>query len=46
MSTKIAVLITGIKVKLNRGENLDAVLDSYVKLTEKEKEEIKTYFKS
>ena len=35
--TKMKVLINGIKVKLSRGEELEAILDGYVKLTEEEK---------
>ena len=35
------VLIAGISIKLNRGENLDDILDTYVKLTEEEKQEIR-----
>ena len=46
MSTKIAILVMGIKVKLDRGEALDSILASYVKLTEAEKDEIRKHFTS
>jgi hypothetical protein len=35
------ILIAGIKIKLNRGEDLEEILTSYVKLTEEEKQEIR-----
>lgn len=35
------VLIAGIKIKLNRGEELEDILASYVNLTEEEKQEIR-----
>ena len=35
--TKMKVLINGIKVKLLRGEDLETILEGYVKLTEEEK---------
>lgn len=38
------VLTMGIKIKLKRGENLEDILLSYVKLTEEEKTEIREYF--
>ncbi len=38
---KMKVLINGIKVKLSRGEDLDAILEGYVKLSEEEKEYVK-----
>ena len=39
--TKMSVLINGIKVKLSRGENLETILEGYVKLSEEEKEYIR-----
>ena len=38
------ILIAGIKIKLNRGEDLEEILTSYVKLTEEEKQEIRDHF--
>lgn len=35
------IIIAGIKIKLERRENLDTILASYVKLTEPEKQEVK-----
>jgi len=35
------ILIAGIKIKLNRGEDLEEILTSYVKLTEEDKQEIR-----
>lgn len=36
------ILIAGIRIKLARGELLEDILASYVKLTDEEKQEIKT----
>lgn len=41
MSTKMQVLVMGIKRKLDRGEILEDILTSYVNLSEEEKEEIR-----
>lgn len=38
------ILIAGIKIKLNRGEDLDTILSSYINLTETDKQEIYDYF--
>lgn len=38
------ILIAGIKIKLNRGEELEDILASYVNLTEEEKQEIRDHF--
>lgn len=35
------IIIAGIKIKLNRGENLEEILESYVNLTVEEKQEIR-----
>jgi hypothetical protein len=35
------ILIAGIKIKLERGELLEDVLASYMKLTDEEKQEIR-----
>ena len=35
------ILIAGIKIKLNRGEELEEILTSYVNLTEEDKQEIR-----
>lgn len=34
------ILIAGIKIKLNRGEDLEEILASYVNLAEEDKQEI------
>ena len=38
------ILIAGIKIKLDRDENLEDILASYVNLTEEEKQEIRDHF--
>lgn len=38
------ILIAGIKIKLNRGEDLEEILTSYVNLTEEDKQEIRDHF--
>ncbi len=38
------ILLTGIKRKLERGENLDDILISYINLTDEEKQEISEHF--
>jgi hypothetical protein len=38
------VLIAGIKIKIARGESLEAILTSYVNLSEEEKQELRNYF--
>lgn len=38
---KLSVVAYGIKVKLKRGEDLESVLKSYIKLTDKEKEYVR-----
>ena len=35
------ILIAGIKIKLNRGEDLEEILASYINLTEEDKQEIR-----
>ncbi len=44
MTSKLKVLTAGIRVKLGRGESLDNILESYVKLTEEEKDSLRNYF--
>lgn len=41
MTLKMLVLVTGIKRKLSRGEQLEDVLESYVNLSEVEKQELR-----
>lgn len=41
MSTRLKVIIYGIKVKLNRGEELEEILKSYTKLSDEEKQIIR-----
>ncbi len=38
---KLKVVIAGIRVKLGRGEELETILASYVKLSEEEKDYIR-----
>lgn len=44
MSTRLKVIMYGIKVKLSRGENLEDILESYTKLSDEEKELIRSEF--
>lgn len=44
MSIKLKVICIGIQVKLDRGENLETILDSYTKLTVEEKQTVRDYF--
>ncbi len=41
MESKMKIMICGIKIKLARGELLEDILKSYVKLTDEEKDYIK-----
>lgn len=41
MTAKLKVIIYGIKVKLSRGEKLEEILESYTKLSDKEKQIIR-----
>ncbi len=41
MSNKIRVIVYGVKLKMQRGEELETILDSYKKLTDEEKETIR-----
>lgn len=41
MNAKLKVICLGIRVKLNRGEELETVLDTYTKLTAEEKQIIR-----
>jgi hypothetical protein len=38
------ILIAGIKIKLDRGENLEDILVTYVNLSENEQQELRDYF--
>ena len=38
---KLKIVIRGIRIKLYRGENLEDILESYVNLTEEEKDFIR-----
>ena len=44
MGIKKKILLAGIKIKLDRDENLEDILASYVNLTEEEKQEIRDHF--
>ena len=41
MTTRLKVIMYGIKVKLNRGEELEEILKSYTKLSDEEKQIIR-----
>lgn len=41
MSTRLKVIMYGIKVKLSRGEKLEEILESYTKLSDEEKQIIR-----
>ena len=41
---KISVLISAVKIKLDRGEDLETILESYVNLTQEEKDIIRQHF--
>ncbi len=45
MNSKLQVICIGIKVKLDRGEELETILTSYIKLTDIEKQTIREAFK-
>lgn len=45
MCMKLQILLAGISRKLARGESLDQILSSYVKLSDDEKLEIKRQLK-
>lgn len=38
---KLNVILYGIKIKINRGENVEDILNTYVKLTDEEKDYIR-----
>lgn len=40
------VLIAGVKIKLARGEKLEDILKTYVKLSDEEKEEVRGCLKN
>ena len=41
MTSKLKVIMYGIKVKLKKGEDLETILASYTKLTEEEEDFIR-----
>lgn len=41
MTAKMRVLINGIKIKIKRGEALENILSSYIKVTDVEKNKIR-----
>lgn len=41
MSTRLKVIMYGIKVKLSRSEKLEDILESYTKLSNEEKQTIR-----
>ena len=41
MTVKLKVIMYGIKLKLNRGEKLEDILESYTKLSAEEKQFIR-----
>lgn len=44
MSAKLKVMCLGVKAKLDRGEDLETILISYVKLIDDEKQIVRDYF--
>ena len=38
---QMKIIIAGIRIKLARGEDLEGILESYVKLTDEEKDRIR-----
>lgn len=44
MSAKLKVICIGINVKIDRGEDLEIILTTYVKLTDEEKQIVRGYF--
>ena len=45
MSTKLKIIARAATIRMNNGETLEDILESYPALTEGEKEELRTYFK-
>lgn len=43
MSPKLRLIAKAVEIRLDQGESLDDILNSYPRLTEKEKKEIKKY---
>ena len=41
MSLKIKIMLRAVKIRMEKGEELEAVLQSYPKLTDPEKEELR-----
>jgi len=44
LDKKISVLISAVKIKLDRGEDLETILSSYVDLSSVEKNIIRNFF--
>ena len=41
MSLKLKIILKAVQIRLDRGEELDEILDSYKNLTDEEKSELK-----
>ena len=38
---KLKIIVRGVKIKVQRGENLEEILDRYENLTEEEKQQVR-----
>ena len=38
---KLKIIVRGVKIKVQRGEDLDEILESYENLTEEEKQQLR-----
>lgn len=45
-NTKKKIMIKAIRIRLNRGEDLETILESYPKLTDEDKELLRKEFES
>lgn len=45
MSAKLKIIARAITIRINKGESLEEILESYPALTWGEKEELRKYFK-
>ena len=42
MSLKLKIMLKAVKIRMEKGEELEAILQSYPKLTEEEKNQLRT----
>ena len=45
-NTKKKIMLKAIRIRLNRGEDLETILESYPKLTDEDKESLRKEFES